>query len=110
MSLNWAKPGLGAVGEYQSSGTPLVITSTGTYNLEYFTRAITLINGAVIEIHDGEGNASSAITCPANTSIRLEVRFKKFELTTAGGGVVLELTNIPHTAGEIATFTNLTFS
>ena len=37
MSLDWARPGLGAVGEYQSSGTPLVVTSTGIYNLKYFT-------------------------------------------------------------------------
>jgi len=108
MSLDWARPGLGAVGEYQSSGTPLVVTSTGIYNLKYFTRAITLISGAAIKIFDGENNASGTITCPSNTSIRLEVRFKKFQLVTAGSGVVLELTNIPNAAGEIATFANLT--
>jgi len=108
MSLNWAKPGLGAVGEYQSSGTPLVL-SAGTYNLEYFTRAIVVLPGGTLVIKDGEDNSSGTITAPAESAIRLEVRCKKI-IVTGTPGVVVELTNIPHTAGEIATFANLTFS
>jgi len=108
MSLNWARPGLGAVGEYQASGTPLVL-SAGTYNLEYFTRAIVVLPGGSLVIKDGEDNSSGTITAPAESAIRLEIRCKKI-IVTGSPGVVVELTNIHHSAGDLPTFADLTFS
>lgn len=113
MSLNWARPGLGAVGEYQASGTPLVLNSADTYNLNYYTRAITVFStdgnniATGLTIYDGEDNGR-AITVPAGASVRLEIRCKKIAIASNVNAVV-ELTNIHHTAGDLPTFASLTF-
>ena len=57
MSLNWARPGLGAVGEYQASGTPLVL-SAGTHSLKFYSRAIVVLPGGthvLVEHHADQG-------------------------------------------------------
>lgn len=106
MSLNWARPGLGAVGEYQASGTPLVL-SAGTHSLKFYSRAIVVLPNATLKIHDGSNTQSSTITAPSESAIRLEIRCKKITVT-GSPGVVVELTNIHHDAGELPEFSDLT--
>ena len=64
MALNWQRPGINHVGEFQSSGHVLAVAGSGSpVLLNYVAKSITFTNAAVgvkvITLYDNGSNAAS---------------------------------------------------
>lgn len=87
MSLNYPKPGLGHVAEFQRACTPYIATAssnTKTLTLDYVTSEVIVVATAACTVHFGDV-ASSTVSIPANTTVSFKVRTKKIVLACAGG-------------------------
>ena len=110
MGLQWQKPGVNHVGEYQASGHILPIANTsGTHKLKFVAKAITFTNTNAAEqpitFYDS-GHNGAVFEIEAGTSIRVEGKF----LTFAGHAdisALVELTNIPSASYQPPIFTTL---
>ena len=111
MAINWPKPGITHVGEYQSSGHTYVLandTSARTVNLNYLSSEITVIanaDGAVITFEDIDNN-TRAITLPKG-SHTFKIKCKKFVTNTVSMSVIVACTNIDAKTYHPPTFTAL---
>ena len=98
MGLNWQKPGVNHVGEYQVSGHILPIAATnGIQKLKFVAKAITFTNTnageQTVTFYDS-GHTGIAFDVEAGTSIRVEGKFLTFEGHSDISALV-ELTGIP---------------
>ena len=102
MSIQWQKPGINHVGEYQSSGHVFVVpTGGGPFNvtLVNVSSAITVYNdNADAQVtFFSKGDVPKTINLESVGQHRFNVKCIKFQLTSSAGnvGAVAELTNIP---------------
>ena len=104
MSLNWQKPGINHVGEFQASGHTLVVTgSASVIKLRYVGSSITFTNtkdyiaGAGnnldLTIYDGQ-HVGTAFTLRPGATARYKGKFLTFNVQV-GMDAIVEVTNIP---------------
>ena len=99
MALNWQRPGVNHVGEYQASGHILPIADCSTrVKLKYVAKAIAFTNkgSSVRELtfYDSNHNAV-AFDIAANTTFHFKGKFLTFQSNHADVSALVELTNIP---------------
>ena len=94
MSLNYPKPGLGHIAEFQRACTPYVdsaVNATKTITLNYVTsEVIVAASGGVGTVHFGDVD-SKAFTIPQNTAITFKVRTKKIVVVSGSGGITVSV-------------------
>jgi hypothetical protein len=104
MGLNWQKPGIGHVGEFQAAGHTLVITgSASVIKLRYVGSSITVsnksnpadddANNKALTIYDGQ-HIGTAFTLRPGATARYKGKFLTFNVPAGMDGIV-EMTNIP---------------
>ena len=119
MALNWQKPGINHVGEYQISGQAFAVqsdTNDKRIDLKFVASGVTVCNanaGAKVTFFDSQ-NAGKDVILGAAGSHNFNVKFIRLQLTGSSGniGAVCQLTNIsadnfatlPHASmGTVAT-------
>ena len=99
MGLQWQKPGINHVGEYQASGHTLVITGSSEDNtiyLKYVASGITVsaINADVdVTFYDSD-HIARAFTVPIDSTASYKGKFLTFKVGN-GADAVVSVTNIP---------------
>lgn len=102
MALNWQKPGINHVGEFQSSGHTLVVAQQAgdqTVDLSFVAKAITFTNSdssaQVVKLYDSGAATSKDFYIGGNQTVKVEGKFLKFKIVGNNISAVAELTNIP---------------
>jgi hypothetical protein len=93
MSLNYPKPGLGHVAEFQRACTPYVDScsnNTKTITLNYVTSEVIVVATAACTVHFGDVD-SKTVSIPAATTVTFKVRTKKIVLASGGVASVCAL-------------------
>ena len=112
MALNWQKPGVGSVGEYQVAGHTYASakgSADNTITLKFLSSEVTIIAEAdnlEVTFTDGSGNTRK-IHLPAG-SHTFKIKCKKIVF---GGGIahsaIISCTNIPASEYTAPDFTDL---
>jgi len=94
MPLNYPKPGLGHVAEFQRSCTPYVdsvVDATKTITLTYVTSEVVVAaSGGAGTVHFGD-IASKAFTIPSGAALIFKVRSKKIVIVSSGVGITVSV-------------------
>lgn len=97
MSIQWQKPGVNHVGEYQASGHTLVVTgSSNKIYLKYVASGMTVsaIDADVdITFYDSD-HVAHAFTVPIDTTASYKGKFLTFNVAS-GADALVSVTNIP---------------
>ena len=102
MAINWQKPGINHVGEFQMTGHILPVAKNSdnqTVHLNYVAKAITFTNEdssvGNIKIYDRFGVASTTVSIGAGETVKVDGKFLKFEIVGDHISAMVEVTNIP---------------
>ena len=111
MALNWQRPGINHVGEFQSSGHVLAVAGSGSpVLLNYVAKSITFTNAAVgvkvITLYDNGSNAASFNLAGATTQ-KIDGKFLTFKMEDSNVTAFVELTNIPSASYSPPLFSDL---
>lgn len=112
MGLDWQKPGVGSVGEYQVAGHTYISDRTSgnnTVELEFLSSEVTIVaevDGLGVTFEDGAGN-TRLIHLPAGTHT-FKIKCKKIVFSNSKAhSAVIACTNIPESSYTAPTFTVL---
>ena len=112
MALNWQKPSVGSVGEYQVSGHTYISNQTSgnnTVDLKFLSSEVTIVaeaDGLDATFTDGAGNTRK-VRLPAG-SHTFKIKCKKIVFgNSKAHSAVIACTNIPATLYTAPTFTVL---
>ena len=103
MALNWQKPGINHVGEFQSSGHVLVVAQQSgnqTVDLSFVSKAITFTNSHAsaaqfVKLYDSGGVSNKDFYIGPGQTVKIDGKFLKFLVDGDNISAVVELTNIP---------------
>lgn len=103
MGLNWPAPGPNHVSEYQASGHVLVLAAQATnqtVTLNYVAKSITFTNAHAssaqnVLFYDSDGSTTKTFSIAANSTVKIDGKFLKFQIVGDDISAFVEITNIP---------------
>ena len=115
MGINWPKPGINHVGEYQASGHIFVqpaASQNKIVTLEFVAKSITFTNAhasnaETVLFYDSDGSTTVTFSIGASTTVKIDGKFLKFQLVGDNVSAFVELTNIPATDYDQPAFSTL---